>query len=89
MSSKPDWMKESDELAEGDAVGEQAESGSAAINREAQDKPTSVAAPVRPERASPSASIIRTPEDVPEALERIDRMKIDREWLLRRAGKKR
>ena len=45
---------------------------------------------------SPSESIIRTPADVPAALERVtggptlrDRANVDREWLLRRAGKKR
>ena len=46
---------------------------------------------------SPPVSIIKTPEDVPEALERMtgtnesfwyDRMKTDREWLARRVGKK-
>ena len=40
--------------------------------------------------------VIKTPEDVPAALERVvkkaeplyDRARVDREWLLRRAGKK-
>ena len=73
-----------DELTEGAAVGELADSGSAAKHSE-EEEAIPVVVPPRPERAAPSVSIIKTPENVPAAL---DRIKADREWLARRVGKK-
>ena len=95
----PDESIWDDELTEeGEAVGELAGSGSAPKQREETGASDPVRSESRPERAAPSSvSIIKTPEDMPEALERMtganesfwyDRMKTDREWLARRVGNK-